>query len=184
MSMKNNALQAALRFQTNMHYKILGFVDTLSLLTLEMEQNAHGFWFAFTARTNRSGTTGLTVDKIVCICEPECPMHCRGSWMLNSHSSLNVRVHAMLMHRFDGPSASHQRKTRGLLTSQHQKCGGGLEMRRETLRVPKTCVSVGLPLCFSDFSASWHACLRFLSTCYLSVWFLYSYCFSTHNIIL
>ena len=97
----------------------------------------------------------------------------------------------MLTHRIDGPSASHQRKARGLLTaSQHQTCGRGLDskflklkMWRETLKLPKTCVFPGHSTSFA--STSWHASLRFLSAYLLSMWFLCNYyyycCFSIHN---
>ena len=44
----------------------------------------------------------------------------------------------MQVHKIDGPNASHQRKPRGILTTlQHQKRGGGLEMRRDMLKGPQ-----------------------------------------------
>ena len=47
-------------------------------------------------------------------------------------------MHAMQVHKIDGPNASHQRKPRGILTTlQHQKRGGGLEMRRDMLKGPQ-----------------------------------------------
>ena len=149
-------------------------------MTLEMEQNANGFelFDLQITRTNQEPLM-MAVDQMVCVCKPDCTMHWRGSWALKFASEFSVCVHTMLMHPIDGPNASHQRNTRGFLISQHQTCGRGLEAWRETLKLPKTCASVGHSTSLA--STSWHACLCFLSTYLLSMWFLALCCFSTNN---
>ena len=108
-------------------------------------------------------------------------MRWRGSWTLSSRCSLSVRVHTTRMRKIDGPNASHQRETRGLLTtSQHQRCGGGLKMWRETLKLPRARVFVGLS---TLFSTSRHASARFLSAFFYPCGFFSRYGFSFHNII-
>ena len=91
--------------------KMLVLRNTSSLMTLEVEQNAHGLSFAL-HRSHKpiknhwwwwwTRWLVFAIQDVLCIEEV------LGSW--SSHRSLSV---CMLMHRIDGPSASHQRKTWG-----------------------------------------------------------------------
>ena len=74
--MDNNTEQPAQKIQTTSTTKMVVLGDMSCLMTLEVEQNAHGFELCASQITQANEEPLMIVmDKMACVCKPDCPMH-------------------------------------------------------------------------------------------------------------